>query len=132
MAKRDVPNDNGKFHIKDKDNQDIVLEFVNPDDAKNHIVEELTGDDITAKLPSPRPTHNGKSINWFANFNVYNKKDNKKDGYANVDYTIAIPFTERTQYFVYYDKALHEITDELRTTRKAKLKAGDPPSGSIP
>ena len=132
MAKKDVSPVNGKFNIKGKDNRDLVLEFVNPTDTDKHIVEELTDADLMDKLPSPPPTWNGQPINWFSNFSVYNKKDGKKNGYANVPYTITLTPESGKSYFVYYDNALHEITDELKRTGKATLTAGDPPTGSHP
>lgn len=132
MAKKDVSPVNGKFKIKGKDDRDLVMEFVNPTDTDKHIVEELTDADVMDKLPSPPPMWNGQPINWFANFNVYKKKNSNKNGYANVPYTISLTVESGSSYFVYYDNAVHEITDELKRTGKVTLTAGDPPVGSYP
>jgi hypothetical protein len=132
MAKKDVSPVNGKYTIKGKQDRDLVLEFVNPVDTNTHIVEELTDADLLDKLPSPPPTWNGQPINWIANFSVYKKKNGNKNGYANVPYTISLTVESGTSYFVYYDNAVHEITDELKRTGKAILTAGDPPTGQIP
>ena len=132
MAKKDVTPVDGKFTIKGKDNRDLTLEFVDPHDTDKHIVEELTDSDVTDKLPSPEPNWKGQKINWFANYNVYKKKNNGKDGYANVPYTIALAVEEGSTYLMYYGNALHDITDELKRNGRARLSAGDPPTGKVP
>src|ERR671937_146705 len=99
MARRNVPPDNGKFKIKAKEIQgmgslDLGVEFVNKDNAGKHIVEEITGDEVTAKKPnqpSLPTTWNNQAITWFVNFNVYQKKaDGTKGNYASVDYEVSL------------------------------------------
>ncbi|MBI5840053.1 MAG: hypothetical protein HZB19_08110 [Chloroflexi bacterium] len=132
MAKKDVTPVNGKFKIKGKDNRDLTLEFVNSGDTDTHIVEEKTDNDVFDKLPTPLPTWQGQPINWFANFSVYNKKDGKKNGYANVEYYITVSLEEGKMLFFYYDGGLHDATDELRKNGRVKLNVGDPGSGAWP
>lgn len=132
MPRKDVSPIDGKFKIKGKEDRDLTLEFVNPDDTDKHIVEELTDADLMDKLPSPPPTWRDRPINWFANFNVYNKKDGKKNGYASVEYYITVNLEAGKSLLFYYDGQVHDRTDELRRDGRVKLNVGDPPSGAWP
>jgi hypothetical protein len=140
MAKKDVTPDptTGEYKIAGKDGRNLFLKFVTPSDKDNHIVEELTGDDVEDKLPTPRPTWNGKPINWFANYSVYRAKveNGKKvktgeNDYASVPYTISLEVVSDTTYLVFHGRALHDVTDQIKRG-PVTLTAGDPPWGQSP
>jgi len=132
MARKDIAPVDGKFRIQGRDGRDLILEFVNPGDQDNHIVEELTGDDLEDKLPSPRPTWEGKPISWFANYSVYTKSKGQRQGYASVPYRISLTVASGTTYLVYHGRALHDVTKQLAEAGHVTLTAGDPPWGQSP
>jgi len=133
MARKVVtPDPSGRYTIEGKDGRNLVFEFVNSIDKDNHIIEELVGDDLEDKLPSPRPTWKGQRINWFVNFSVYNKKGNEKNGYASVPYFVSVNLEEGKSLLFYIDGQVQDKTEELRRNNRVRLSAGDPPGGYVP
>ena len=127
MSAKPVTPDNGKYTIHGKNNRNLELSLDDPD-LKKYIVEELDGDDMTAKLPPSNP----ENINWFACFSVYNNHNGNKNGYAKVKYSFPVILSEGQRFFVAYNGRAHDVTDEIKKNGKVTLSEGDPAGGSVP
>jgi len=133
MGKQDKsPEADGKFRWRGKNNESVTFEFVNSGDKDTHIVEQLTDDDITAKIPSAQQkAPSGSSINWFTGFSVYRKSNGQKSGYADVNYDVTLAFDSAKQYWV-YDGQLRQPTNAELNSGKVRFNKGDPAVGSVP
>ena len=113
MGKKIVKHSGGRHKITGKGGKksfDLALSAKNLDE---YIVEELDGDDM--KVPADNPLN----INWFACFNIKNKKDNK---YATVNYSFEFDVVPNQR-----------ITDKVKKGRmKVELSEGDPAVGGVP
>jgi hypothetical protein len=127
MSARPVSPANGRYTIHGKNNRNLELTLDDPD-SKKYIVEELDGDDMTAKLPSSNPL----GINWFACFRIYNNQNGKKNGYANVTYSFPVQLSAGQRFFVAYNGQAYEKTDEVNSTGRVTLSEGDPGAGTVP
>jgi hypothetical protein len=127
MGEKPVTPVNRKYTIPGKNNKNLEL-TLDDADLQKYIVEELDGDDMTAKLPSSNP----ENINWFACFSIYKNKDGKKDGYANVKYSFTVSLDEGQRLFVAYNRQSYDVTDEIKKNGKVTLREGDPASGTVP
>ena len=127
MSAKPVSPVNGKYTIHGKDNRNLEITLEDRD-LQKYIVEELDGDDMNSKLPSSNPLH----IDWFACFSVYNSRDGKKQGYANVRYSFTAPLEEGQRLFVAYGGQAFEVTDEIKKNGKVTLDEGDPGAGTVP
>ncbi len=127
MSANPVTPDNGKYTIHGKNNRNLELTLDDPD-LKKYIVEELDGDDMTAKLPSSNP----ENINWFACFSVYNNQNGNKNGHAKVKYSFPVILNQGQRFFVAYNRQAHDVTDEVKKNGKVTLSEGDPATGSVP
>lgn len=129
MGKKIVSHSGGKHKITGKGGRksfDLALSAKNLDD---YIVEELDGTDM--KVPAENPLN----INWFACFNVKNKKDNN---YASVKYSFEVDVDEGQKIFLAYPNkqgviTAHEMTDNVKNKKlKVELSEGDPAVGGVP
>jgi len=127
MSVKPVTPDNGKYTIHGKDNRNLELTLDDPD-LKKYIVEELDGDDMTAKLPPSNP----ENINWFACFSVHDNRNGNKNGYAKVKYSFPVTLSVGQRFFVAYNRQAYDVTDELKKNGKVTLSEGDPATGSVP
>lgn len=129
MGKKIVSHSGGKHKITGKGGRksfDLALSAKNLDD---YIVEELDGTDM--KVPAENPLN----INWFACFNVKNKKDNN---YASVQYSFEVDVDEGQRIFLAYPNkqgviTAHEMTGNVKNKKlKVELSEGDPAVGGVP
>lgn len=129
MGKKIVSHSGGKHKITGKGGRksfDLALSAKNLDD---YIVEELDGTDM--KVPAENPLN----INWFACFNVKNKKDNH---YASVKYSFEVDVDEGQRIFLAYPNkqgviTAHEMTGNVKNKKlKVELSEGDPAVGGVP
>lgn len=127
MSATPVSPVNGKYTIHGKDTRTLEL-TLDDTNLKNYIVEELDGDDLTAKLP-PSNTEN---INWFAGFSVYNSQNGQKSGYATVQYSFTVPLEKGQKLYVAYGRRAYDVTQEMQNSGKVTLREGDPGIGSAP
>lgn len=127
MSAKPVTPDNGKYTIHGKDNRNLELTLDDPD-LKKYIVEELDGDDMTAKLPPSNP----ENINWFACFSVYDSRNGNKNEYAKVKYSFPVNLSEGQRFFVAYNRLAYDVTDEIKKNGKVTLSEGDPAAGTVP
>ena len=127
MSAKPVTPDNGKYIIHGKDNRNLELTLDDPD-LKKYIVEELDGDDMTAKLPPSNP----QNINWFACFSVYDSLNGNKNKYAKVKYSFPVNLSEGQRFFVAYNGRAYDVTDDIKRNGKVTLSEGDPAAGTVP
>jgi len=130
MGQKDVSPKNGKYKIKGKNNKDLDLEL-----SGDYIVTEFDTDLASLRTKAPNiPTN----IDWFACFAVYKKKNGKKDGYANVSYTVTLDKSSvepGKKLYAYYNDQLHDLTTDPSykdqgNKIKFSLSVGDPPIGT--
>lgn len=127
MGKKTVQPVGGKFKIDGKDNKSLEL-TLDDKDLDKYIVEQMDGADMNDKLPATNP----QNINWFACFSVYNKKNGKKNGYANVKYSFPATVADGQKFFVAYNKTVYDVTEEVKKNGKVSLSEGDPAAGTTP
>ena len=129
MGKKIVKHSGGRHKITGKGGKksfDLALSAKNLDE---YIVEELDGDDMKG------PADNPLNINWFACFNIKNKKDNK---YATVNYSFEFDVDPNQRIFLAHPNkegviTAYEITDKVKKGRmKVELSEGDPAVGGVP
>jgi hypothetical protein len=125
-----APDDEGKHLIHGKNDRNLSLKFAKSTDLANFTVEELTDNDITAKIPvNYLKTPTGATITWFAGFNVNKKSDGQPA--ANVNYDVDITYDNTKQFWV-YDGELREVTSEVSRNGKIRFTRGDPAVGNVP
>jgi hypothetical protein len=127
MSATPVSPVNGKYTIRGKDARVIEL-TLDDRDLQNYVVEELAGDDLTAKLPPATPDN----TNWFAGFSVYNGQNGQKLGYATVQYSFTVPLEKGQKLYVAYGGRAYDVTKEMQDSGKVTLRQGDPGVGSAP
>jgi hypothetical protein len=118
----------GRYRIRGRDNQDLELTLDTPDKSR-YLVEELTDQDMTAKLP-PKTE---KAIRWFAAFAVYERDASGGRGReATVTYTFPVKLEPNQEFWVAYGGNAYDKTDEVRRTGQVRMSEGDPATGSYP
>ncbi len=129
MGKKIIKHSGGRHKIGGKGGKKSFELALNAKNLDDYIVEELDGDDM--KVPADNPLN----INWFACFNVKNKKDNQ---YASVRYSFELDVDEKQRVFLAYPNkegviTAYEITDKIKKGKlKVDLNEGDPAVGGVP
>jgi hypothetical protein len=118
----------GRYRIRGKDNQDLEL-TLDTRDLGRYLVEELTDQDMNAKLPASPP----KAIRWFAGFAVYERNQSGERGReATVTYTFPVKLQEKQEFWVAYGGNAYDKTEEARRTGQVRMSEGDPSTGFYP
>lgn len=118
----------GRYRIRGRDNQDLELTLDTPDKGR-YIVEELTDQDMDAKLPKSAQ----KAIRWFAAFAVYERNQSGGRGReATVTYTFPVKLEQDQEFWVAYGGNAYDKTDEVRRTGQVRMNEGDPAAGTYP
>jgi hypothetical protein len=128
MAKHDVNPVSGKYTIKGKNNRNLEVEL--DGNTNDFIVEEFDPDLDSIREKAPNIPDN---IDWFACFSVYNRKNGKKSGYANVKYHVSLDASvlpSGKKLYAYYNNRVNELSYTTEGNKiKFSLNVGDPPVG---